>query len=260
MKIKRNILITLLVTYSIMTSNVFAQDLSTLPENERNGKLIEIAKSVYKAPRLKNFYREFGTPTITEMRTKTLSEQERNKIKEDTNKNNIWHGANNNQKFYIVYFHYDMNKERFDQDYAAKVYIWENTGQPFAIGLGNMIMLPVKDGQIPNANTPPDSVEYYTITYSADVPGIDSLPKKCKFGDLITISLKTVTTDPDGDGWVTEQGYNFDPEKDLTGGQIMSESHTASYNADTRTIQIMVTGNMKVNVQRYTEEYEDTIY
>lgn len=254
MKIKRNLLLIVLTIFNIIINNISAQDLSKLSEAERNKKLIETAKAVYKAPRLKNFYREYGTPTITEMRTRTLPIVERNKISNDPK--NTWYGSSNNQKFYIVYFPYDLNKERFDEDYAAKVYIWENTGKAFAIGLGNTIMFNVRDGKIPDHNKAPAAEKYYTITYSKDVPNAASLPKTGKRGDIVTIELRTVTVVAN-DGWTTEQGYNFDPEKDLINGELISESFKYSYNTETKIIQLMVTGDMKVNVARYQEEYED---
>ena len=254
MKIKRNILLILFVIFSNMTNNILSQDLSKLSESERNKKLIEIAKAVYQAPRLRNFYREYGNPIITEMRTKTLPAEDRKKIAE--NSKDIWYGSSNNQKFYIVYFQYDMNKERFDEGYAAKVYIWENTGSAFAIGLGNMTMLPVRNGKVSDHDKAATPVKYYTITYSKDVPNATSLPKTAKYGDIVTISLKTIISVA-YDGWTREDGYNFDPKSDLTNGIILSDLTKSLQNQSyERIVQIKVTGDMKVNVSRYQEEYE----
>ena len=47
-----------------ISGNICAQTFSSLPESERNAKLIEVAKYVYKNPRWKDFYREYGTPKI----------------------------------------------------------------------------------------------------------------------------------------------------------------------------------------------------
>lgn len=47
-----------------ISETVCAQTFSSLPESERNAKLIEVAKYVYKNPRWENFYREYGTPEI----------------------------------------------------------------------------------------------------------------------------------------------------------------------------------------------------
>lgn len=254
MRTNREILIVIFIIISSVTHALQAQDLSKLSDTDRNNKLIEIAKNVYKAPRLKNFYREFGTPTITEMKTRAISDDERRKISNDPK--DIWYGSTNNQKFYIVYFSYDRSKERFEDGYAAKVYIWENTGKAFAIGLGNMMMLLVRDGKVPNHDKQADAVTYYSITYSKDVPNVASLPKTAKFGDIIKLELKTATTAA-YDGWTTEHGYNFDPDYDLIEGDIISTTSSSGHNSVTKTYLIMVTGNTKINVTSYKEEYEE---
>lgn len=257
MRIKRNFNVALFIILNVIVNTTIAQDLSSLSENERKIKLIEIAKDVYKAPRLKNFYREFGTPAITEVRTSILPEEKRKEISE--NQKSIWYGSSNNQKYYVVYFYYDLNKERFDENYAAKVYIWENLGKAFAIQLGNKIQFPVRDGKIPGHDTEPEPIDYYNITYSKDVPELASLPKKGKYGDVITIKLKTIIKVAK-DGWTREEGYNFDKNKDLTGGYVLLDEkryfNQTSYN---RIIQIKVTGDLKINVTEYIEEYEAPI-
>lgn len=254
MRTNRIILTVIFIIISSVAHNLFAQDLSKLSVNDRYNKLIEIARSVYKAPRLKNYYRDYGTPTITEMKTRNLSADERAKIASDTQ--SIWYGCTNNQKFYIVYFPYDSSKERFDADYATKVYIWENTGKAFAIGLGNMMMLPVRDGKIPDHDKQAEPVTYYSIAYSKDVPDAASLPKTAKYGDIITIKLTTVIAVAD-DGWTTEYGYNFDPAKDLTGGMVVStKTSNEVWKNTSTTYQIMVTENMQVNITSYEKKYE----
>lgn len=251
--IKKNITLILFAIINITTNNLFAQDLSKLSEADRNKKLIETAKEVYKAPRLKNFYREYGIPTIAEMRTKNPSRVEHNKISNDTN--SILNDSSDNQKFYIVYFPYDRNKERFEENYAAKVYIWENTGKAFSIGLGNMIMFDVRNGKIPDHNKIPEPEKYYTLTYSKDVPNAAALPKIGKEGDVITIELKTITTE-DNHGRITENGYRFNAVYDVTEGEIMSDSIKYPVRIEqVRTIQLMVTGNMKVNITKYQVVY-----
>lgn len=258
MKVRKILLFISLIISVVLANDVLGQDLSKLSEKERNKKLIEIARNVYKAPYIKNFYREYGTPTIMEMKTQILTPEKRKKMAEDE----IWYGSRNDQKYYVVYFAYDSNKERFEADYAAKVYIWEDTGKAFAIGLGNMFMYPVRNGKIPNHDTPAPKVEYYTISYSKDVPNVGSLPKKAKEGDIITLELATTTVEA-SDGWTTERGYSFDPdnENDLTGGWVLSDNTNKTYigssTTEKRIIKIFVTGEMKVNVHRYVEEYED---
>lgn len=255
MKSEQSLLFALLVIVNAFSFSILAQDLSKFSESERNKKLIAVAKDVYKAPILKNFYREYNTPTITKTKTEDVAASEYSRI--FNSPSSIWYGGKSGQNFYIVYFPYDLDKERFEEGYAAKVYIWENTGKAFAIGLGNRIMFPVSNGKVPNHDQTAPSEEYYTITYSGDIPNVTSLPKKAKYGDIITIEFKTVTTEA-YDGWTTEQGYNFDPNADLVNGQIISDlvkygtPSTVTY----RVVQIMVTGNMKVSAARYQEEYE----
>lgn len=250
MRPNKNILLIVLIIVNIMGNTILAQDLSTLTTIDRNKKLIEIANSVYKAPYIKHFYREYGKPTITE--SKLLDKFDG--IDKSKDSKSFFSEGREGQKYYIVYFHYDMSKERFDEPFAASVYIWENTGKAFAITLGNGIMLPVRNGKIPKHDNQPPPLEYYTITYSKDVPNANLLPKKAKYGDIITLSLLTTVTES-YDGWTTEQGYNFNEDgQDIT---ILSEDRKyftkTSYN---RIIKILVTGDTKVNVTKYQEEYE----
>lgn len=255
MKLKINILFLIFIILNAMTSTILAQDLSTLTEAQRNNKLIEIAKSVYKAPRLKNFYREFGTPSITSQKTIEASGDAYNKIYNDPK--TVWYGSKPNQRFYTVYFPYDKSKETFAEDYAAKVYIWEKTGKAFVIGLGNTIMIPIKDGRIPNHDKQPEPEKYYNITYSKDIYIYNkSLPKTGKFGDIVTIILKTVIIEAN-DGWTTEHGFNFNPDTDLINGQVISDkTHDERKNVTVRTIKLMITGEMKVNATSYEEQYD----
>lgn len=254
MKIKKHTILILLIITNIVVSHLFAQDLSKLSEPERNTKLIEIAKEVYKAPRLKNFYREYGTPTITKMKSAEMSKTE-DYDRVYNNPERTSYGHKPNETFYIVYFYYDMNKERFEEDYAAKVYIWENTGKAFSIGLGNMIMFNVRNGKIPDHDKAPEPEKHYTITYSKDVPNAASLPKIAKQGDIITIELKTITTEDDY-GRITENGYRFNAVYDITEGEIVSDIIKYPVKIEqVRTIQLMVAGNMKVNITKYQVEY-----
>lgn len=257
--LKYSILSVLFVIINItVNNNLQAQDLSKLPEAERNKKLIEIAREVYKAPRFKNFYREFGTPTITEMKTLEVSAEREKKIAE--NPNDMWHGSTVNQKFYMVYFPYDKDKETFEENYAAKVYIWENTGRAFGIGLGNRYIFSIPDGKVPDRDKEPEPFKRYNITYSKDVPDAAKLPKTGEWGDIITITLKTIIQE-DETGWVTEYGYNFEEAKDLQGGMVISdEIKSLPYGSYNRIIKIRLLGEMKINVTSYREQYDSGVY
>ena len=87
-----------------ISGTVCAQTFSSLPESERNAKLIEVAKYVYKNPQWQNFYREYGTPEIESF------------VREG------------------------VGRESMEWDYAAKVYISDKGGMAYAIALGNGII------------------------------------------------------------------------------------------------------------------------
>lgn len=248
------------IAFSFICNNTFAQqDLSKLSEKDRNNKLIQIASSVYKAPVLKNLYRDFGTPTIAKYKTISLTAAERKKIED--NPNDIWKGSKDNQPYYVVMYHYDFNKEILDENYAAKVYIWENTGVPFGIQLSNSLILAVRNGKVPNHNSTPPAEKVYKMNYGIMTGDIhrtnySTLPKTAKYGEIITIKLLT-TVMVAWDGWTTEQGFNFD-SNNLSNGEIISDKTEYFTNTSYwRIIKLRVLGDMSVTPSSYQEEYED---
>ena len=118
-------LLFILITLSLQTK-AFAQNLDTMENDERTKVLLRIAKdSVMEyGP---DFYREYGQPKIehecVSRDTKDLTERE---IKE-----------NFGRSFYSVEYSFDETIESFDWFYAAKVYIWGDTGLVFSIDFGN---------------------------------------------------------------------------------------------------------------------------
>ena len=120
----------------------------------------------------------------------------------------------------------------------------------------SIVIYTVRNGKVSDHDKAATPVKYYTITYSKDVPNATSLPKTAKYGDIVTISLKTIISVA-YDGWTREDGYNFDPKSDLTNGVILSDLTKSLQNQSyERIVQLKVTGDMKVNVSRYQEEYE----
>ena len=115
-----------------ISGNIYAQTFSSLPESERNAKLIEVAKYVYKNPRWENFYREYGTPEIESFVIEGGGKEKNTKSK--------YFGTDLGSLIYVVIFRYDKTKESMDWDYAAKVYISDKGGMAYAIALGNGIM------------------------------------------------------------------------------------------------------------------------
>ena len=112
-----------------ISGTVCAQTFSSLPESERNAKLIEVAKYVYKNPRWKNFYREYGTPEIETFVIKGGGKENDKKSK--------YYGTDLGSLVYIVIFRYDKTKESMEWDYAAKVYISDKGGFAYLIYLGS---------------------------------------------------------------------------------------------------------------------------
>lgn len=112
-----------------ISGNICAQTFSSLPESERNAKLIEVAKYVYKNPRWKDFYREYGTPKIRSFVRKGRGEEGK-----DTRSNE---GIDLGFLVYIVTFPYDETKESMEWGFAAEVYISDKGGFARIIYLGN---------------------------------------------------------------------------------------------------------------------------
>ena len=114
-----------------ISGTVCAQTFSSLPESERNAKLIEVSKYVYKNPQWQNFYREYGTPEIESFVREGVGRENDPRSKK---------GPDLGSLIYVVIFRYDKTKESMDWDYAAKVYISDKGGMAYAIALGNGII------------------------------------------------------------------------------------------------------------------------
>ncbi|MDR1716607.1 MAG: hypothetical protein LBS20_12260 [Prevotella sp.] len=228
--------------------SLYSQDLTKLTTVERDKKLIEIAKTIYKKKKFTNFYREYSTPKILELKTRKLTTAERRNIASD--KNSVWEGSENNQVFYIVEFPYNMENERMSQNYAAQVYVWGNTGKAFAITLGNGLMYKLKyDGSedIYDATTAPKT---FDITYTGDVPNLASLPKKAKEGEVITLTLKD-NKSIGYDGWWKWWHHEITKLED---GIIILDKKV---NKTDRLVRILVTGPTKIGISYKYEEGED---
>lgn len=127
---KLRLLLLLLLTVTLSLS---AQKLSKLPQPEREKKIMEIAKEVYKRDKFKAFYREYGDPKIVE----------RAANQDNDNPDTPSYGVRKGEILYSVYFFYDMTKERMEEDFAAKVVISDRTGLALYISLGNMDIYPI---------------------------------------------------------------------------------------------------------------------
>lgn len=91
---------------------------------EREKYLIDTGKELTKiyGP---EYYREYGKPIISKIK----------KFKTDDHRIEI--SKNTGRKYYEVTFPYDREKERLEWDYASKIGIWKDSGEPFVILFGN---------------------------------------------------------------------------------------------------------------------------
>ena len=108
MKNNDKIIYIIILLYSLCI-NTFSQDLDSLPQQQRDSILFEVAKEVV----LKygpGYYREYKRPVIKRRQVPPLGEI------------NLT-GDNANRFFYEVIFLYDETKKRLEYDFAAKVTI-----------------------------------------------------------------------------------------------------------------------------------------
>lgn len=247
MKKSNCIFAALLAILFVSISTVNAQNLLTLPKAERDSKIIEIAKAAYKKKKFTNFYREYGTPKILEMKTKGLLGKDGKPFGED--KNSIWYGSKKGDTFYIVEFPYDVNKEFFDQNYAAQVYVWANPGRAFAIALGNTYMHRIKNDGSEDVFDESTRPKTCSIAYSKDVPK-NGLVYSAKENEIITLELRDLRMMAD-DGMRTEEYYVIN---NIKNGQLISDTKAT---ISTRRMQIIVLGDMYVDLSYVHEEFED---
>lgn len=121
-------LLFILIALSLQTV-VFAQNLDTMKDDERTKVLLCIAKAAVMeyGP---DFYREYGQLKI-EHRYVGKSGDGVSDLTVDVKNNN------SGRSFYTVEYPYDKSEEYFTWFYAAKVYIWGDTGVAFSITFGN---------------------------------------------------------------------------------------------------------------------------
>lgn len=100
-----------------------AQNLDSLPQSKRDSILIAMSKAII----LKHgpgYYREYKKPIIER---KVCEEHP---LMEEKDRALI------GKAFYCMTYLYDKSKERLDEDFAAKVFIWA-TGEPHSVWFGN---------------------------------------------------------------------------------------------------------------------------
>ena len=120
--------------YKIMTVMVLcvscstvsmAQDLRSMPVAQRDSLLISIAKKTVLTygP---DWYREYRDPVI-----------ERHQIQPPPNVPTHPEWNYKGRYFYRVTFLIDQTQERVESDFAARVSIWEDTGEPYSVWFGS---------------------------------------------------------------------------------------------------------------------------
>ena len=112
------LLMSIIFGYTIMA---FSQNLDNLPTEKRDSLLKAMSKEII----LKygpGYYREYKEPTIKRIVVPAS----------DTNPE----GINVGRAFYTIIYWYDKTKERLEEDFAAKVKIWADTGEPASVLFG----------------------------------------------------------------------------------------------------------------------------
>lgn len=98
-----------------------AQNLDNLPTEKRDSLLKAKSKEIILryGP---GYYREYKAPTIERI---VVPPSETNP-----------EGTNVGRAFYTIIYWYDKTKERLEEDFAAKVKIWADTGEPASVLFG----------------------------------------------------------------------------------------------------------------------------
>ena len=121
-----------IILLCISYNTTIAQNLSSMPVVKRDSLLISIAIEVV----LKygpDYYREYSKPII-----------ERQTVPQKGEINPS--GVNASRVSYRVTFPYDKAEETLEWDYAAKVQIWADTGNPTGVDFGNGIGIGFQEG------------------------------------------------------------------------------------------------------------------
>lgn len=103
------------------TITAFSQNLDSIPTEKRDSLLKAISKEII----LKygpGYYREYKVPTIERV---VVPPSETNP-----------EGINVGRAFYMITYWYDKTKEHLEEDFAAKVKIWADTGEPGSVLFG----------------------------------------------------------------------------------------------------------------------------
>lgn len=178
---KRNIYTVLTTLLLILISNgVQAQKLSSMTVNERDSKLIEIGKTVYK--QYPEFYREYGTPQIITKTIPLLNVEQMELI--DKAPSSPWKWAVGGETYYIVEFPYDATVDLFQMNYAAQVYIRDDQ-VAFAIAFGDGIR---KCFDMPY-------VQKYRIKYSGNFNGQENIRYFAKKDDIFAVTVVFIDVD-----------------------------------------------------------------
>lgn len=117
------VLLALTVLYPMM---LLGENLDSLPEAKRNARLLEMAKQVVMkhGP---GYYRDVFPPVIVhglvspDNRECTLQQVKQH----------------NGRSYYKVEYSFDEKQESFEWSYAARTYIWGDTGISFSVIFGN---------------------------------------------------------------------------------------------------------------------------
>jgi len=144
MKNNDKIIYIIILLYSLCL-NTFSQDLDSLPQQQRDSILIEVAKEVV----LKygpGYYREYKRPIITRRQILPMG---------DINVT----GKNAGRIFYEVIFLYDETKELLEYDFAARVAIWGDTHKPIRVLFGNGFIKKIPEVDLRSSKTV-DQVPY----------------------------------------------------------------------------------------------------
>ena len=126
MKIFTIILIALFVAINLLHAQ--EEKLSDMPEAQRNATLTAIAKATFQRE-LPDVYREYKSPII----------EKKSILRNPTSYEASLFGEQKGDVFYEVIFPIKASELKiFAEGYAAKVFIWDDTQEAFAIECGNL--------------------------------------------------------------------------------------------------------------------------
>ena len=120
------ILLFFALSLTSLPSIILAKNLDSLSQIERNKILIKMAKEVVlrHGP---GFYREYKEPVIKSLRVSDETRDLKTSTKE----------KHKGRSYYTVEYPYDLKEEMFiATHFAARVYVWGDTGKVFIIEFG----------------------------------------------------------------------------------------------------------------------------